>query len=162
MFIIPAIATSSIVSCRLFVSLTNFRQKDVYVYPAMPHPPTDPSPGGCITDFAAQAPPDDGKDLAMKKRLTGSTLAEITRSMAAGIDSMGGMDEFDATRTTSTIAVLDLRRAPDLGDANENGQVVTHVQVTVHHDGDDSLDVMDLEKAESLSHEDGQKVRIHS
>ena len=149
MFIIPAITTSSIVSCRLFVSLTNFRQKDAYIYPDMPHPPTDPRPGGgCNADYAAQAHPGDGKDLAIKKRCTGSTLAEIAfRNIATGIDSMSGMDEFDATRTTSTIAVLDLRREPDLGDANENGQpVVAH---------DDSLDVVDLEKAESLSHEHG-------
>ena len=148
-FIIPAITTSSIVSCRLFISLTNLRQKDVYVYPVMPH--------------AAQAHPGDGKGLAMKKRRMGSTLAEITlRSMAAGIDSMGDMDESDATRTTSTIAVLDLTREPNLGDANENGQVVVHVQMTVHNDGDNSLDVVDLERAESLSHEDGQKEGIRS
>ena len=149
MFIIPAITTSSIVSCRLFVSLTNFRQKDVYVCPAMPHPPTGPRPGGgCNTDYAAQAHPGDGKGLAMKKRRMGSTLAGITfRSMAAGIDSMGGMDDFNATRTTSTIAVLDLRREPDLGDANESGQVAAYVQMTAHHHGDDDdgLDVVDSE-----------------
>ena len=84
----------------------------------------------------------------------GSTIAETTfRSMVAGIDSMGGMDEFDVTRTTSTVAVLDLRREPDLGDVNES---VAPVQMTGHHNGDDSLDVMDLEKAESLNREHGR------
>ena len=156
MFIIPAIATSSIVSCRLFVSLTNFRHKDVH--PAVPHPPTGPRPsGGCNAGFAAQAHRGNGEGVATRTRHMGSTMAEITfRSMAAGIDSMGGMDEFDATRTTSTIAVLDLRREPDLGDANENGQVVAPAQMTARHNGDDSLDVADLEKAESLSHEHGR------
>ena len=150
MFIIPAIATSSIVSCRLFVSLTNFRQKDVYVYPAMP--PTDPRPSGGRN--TAQAHRGNGEGVATRTRRMGSTIAETTfRSMVAGIDSMGGMDEFDVTRTTSTVAVLDLRREPDLGDVNE---VVAPVQMTAHHNGDDSLDVMDLEKAESLNREHGR------
>jgi len=38
MFNIPATVTTSIVSCRSFVSLTNFTQNDVYIHPAGPQP----------------------------------------------------------------------------------------------------------------------------
>ena len=136
MFIIPAAVASCVVPCRLFVSLAELRRKNAHVQAAAP-----PRPGRAAD--------------AQGRRGTGTTIAGTAyRNMVAGIESMGDTDELDVLRTTGTIAVLDLK--PE--GITQNGRVAVHTETMVHSDdGENSVDMVDLEKAGSLSHWYGQR-----
>ena len=99
--------------------------------------------------------------------------------IGAGVDAMGqaySLDELDTTRTITTLAHVDSKRAYDFGDSiegangigSENGQlqqqVVVHMGTMVYGDGNknenpdvdcDVVNVVDLEKAETSSHGHG-------
>lgn len=131
---IPAAVASSIVACRSFVSLSNFRQKDVYVHSAVLHPPIRTRNAGS-SGYGTSS--DDSR--TEKKRKTGNSIAGIVfRSVTEGVNSMGesyGMEEFDATGTTGTLPVADVKPGYDL-ERNANGHVVVHTETMVHDHGD--------------------------
>ena len=157
MFTVPAAVASSIVACRLFVSLINFRQKGVYIQSVTPYSARGggrgSGTGGVVQDLVGAE---------KNERSIGNTLAGIVfRGMSEGINSMGqaySVDELHM-RTAATVAALDSKRGHDLGGASENAHVVLCVETTVHeHDSawkGDSVDMVDLEKAESSSSTNG-------
>ena len=155
-FRVPAVVVSSIVACRSFVSLANFRQK-VHVYSAAPYASQRMgSSGGSHGGNGSQARPGGGGP-ANNKRGIGNTVGGISlRSMGPGIDSVSEaycMDVLDRTRTTGVLAAADSKRRYDRGDANENGGVMVHMETRVQaHDDTQSEDDVDLEKAESFGH----------
>jgi len=119
MFTVPAAVASSIVTCRLFVSLTNFRQKGVYIQSVTPYS-THVATGGMGSGAG-----DVVQDLVgagKNGRGMGNTLAGIVfRITSEGVDSMGqaySMDELH-TRTTATVAALDSTRGHDLDGTSE-------------------------------------------
>lgn len=157
MFTIPAAVASAIVACRSFVSLTNFRQKDIYVHSTLPYSSTRVGTGG---DARGGGAGDAGEgSLTKKKREEGNTIAGIVfHGMGAGIESMGeaySMDELDTTKTTTTLGALDSNRAYDFGREGRDGNehVVVHMETIVHdQDGVQKgghVNVVDLEKAET-------------
>ena len=153
MFALPSAIALSVVACRSFISLTNFRQKDVYIHSAARYPSARLRPGGSSSggDVVQVRPGGYVNDSGLtKKKDVGSSIAGIIfRNMGAGVDSMGqvSMDEVDKTRITSTLAAVE----PD-----EDRGVVVHMQTIMHgHDDGQSGDInmVDLEKAESLGYD---------
>jgi len=131
MFTIPAAVASCIVACRLFVSLTNFRQNGVYVQSVTPYATRVATGGGSGAGDVIQGAGKNGRGM-------GNTLAGIVfRTMGEGVDSMDqayNMDE-PHTRTTATVAALNSKRGHDLGVTSEDAHVVVCVETTVReHD----------------------------
>lgn len=156
MFALPSAIALSVVACRSFISLTNFRQKDVYIHSAARYPSACLRPDGSSSggDVVRVRPGGYVSDSSLTKKNGGSSIAGIIfRNMGAGVDSMGqvSMGDVDKTRMTSTLAAVE----PD-----EDRGVVVQMQTIVHdHDDGQSGDInmVDLEKAESLGY--GQKSR---
>ena len=119
MFTISAAVASSIVACRSFVSLTNFRQNGLYVYSPMPRPAAGirRSRGDDVTQVCAG---EDGSN--SKKKGLGNTIAGITFRIGAGIDSMGqvySMDEVNmAARPISAVTATGSKPRCDFGGAS--------------------------------------------
>ena len=157
MFSGPAVVASSIVACRVFVCLANFQHNKVYVHSGVRYPPTGTRFGGSGSGGDIEASRDIGNSLAKSKRSMGNVIEKITfRNVAAGIDSMAqsyDMEELDASRTTGTVSVLDLKPENDFGGVNANGHVMVHTETMVH--GHYDVDEVDLEKADSLSSSSG-------
>jgi len=158
MFNIPATVTTSIVSCRSFVSLTNFIQNEVYIHPARPQP-TRFRPGGGSGNSVIQARTGYGANDNSNKRGGGKSIAGIAfRSMDTGaaesIDQAYCMDELTARRGTTP--VMDLKSGHDFGDASEPGVVLVHIATIVGRDGvvqsETHENETDLEKDQSSSH----------
>ena len=155
MFSTPAAVASSIVACRAFTSLTNFRQANVYVQPAPPYRPPPrfgEGPGGVDHVGGGGSDTDSDSGFAKKKRMGGTLAAIAFRSVVAGIDSMSGADDFGAARTTGTL-VLDLKPEYPLGGASANDQVIVQKETMVHrHDSEVEFGAA----AKSTSHAGGQ------
>ena len=144
MFIVPAAVASCIIACRSFVSLTDFRRRNVCVQPAH-RPSVDPSGGNAIQVHACGSGGCIGDSSHLKKVTSTeySIAGSAYRSVVAGINSMGqtyGLDEFDTTRTTNTFAtVQDMIRDYDFG--NQNGHVLVHTETVEYRDAEDSMDM---------------------
>ena len=146
---LPAAVATSIVACRAFVSLSNFRQQDFYVHSAMPYHSTRPRAvgGAGIGNIEARV-----GDPAKNNQGKGNTIA----NMVAGIDSMGQShiaEDHDAMRTTSTLAVTNLKF--DFGSISESWNGVVRIG-TMTHDHD-HVNLVELEKAESFGGGQGRK-----
>ena len=125
MFNTTAAITSSIIACRLFVSLSRYLKHDAYFPSARPHLATRTRPaggsGGNVSQVRAGGTDGD------------SSLAMIANSafriMGEGVDSMGQvyMDDLDVTTTASGHAVLDLKPEHDFGGGVDNRGEVIHV-----------------------------------
>jgi len=156
-FLVPTASASAIVASRLFASLVNFSQQDVYVASSRRITPVGESrpSGGNSNDGA----------LSRKRKGAGDTVAGIAfRIIGEGIDSMGGIDGEDTTTGTSGLTVLDLKPDYRSGTRNDDGKVAVRMETT-HSSGsvpgEIHADMVDLEKAESLSHERGLKSFVH-
>ena len=153
---LPAAVATSIVACRAFVSLSNFRQQDLYVHSAMPYHSTRPRAVGGAGSGNIEARLGDP---AKNNKGKGNTIANIAfRSVVAGIDSMGQShiaEDHDAMRTTSTLAVTNLRREFDFGSVSESRNGVVRIG-TMTHDHD-HVNLVELEKAESFGGGQGRK-----
>jgi len=151
-FNVAAVVASSIVACRSFVSLANFRQTDVYVHSAVPHSARLGSPGsGDVLESRAGI----GRLAKNNRGTTDNIAGSAFRSMDAGVGSMGqacGMCEL-GTGTISSFAGTNSKRVCDFEGISENGSVVVHDfdGVMMGHRMDD----VDLETAESLGHGHG-------
>lgn len=169
MFAIPAATATSIVACRAFVTLTTFRNKDMYVHSAQPYSATRVGSGNASGGGGGGGPDSvvhgraNGGSTGKKGGL-GNTIAGIAfRGMGAGVDSMGGhhaysMDELDTT--TSTLNV-DKKYGGSIDEAGYTSKVV-HMGpgatgqgggargVVVHKQSVEDSDV-DLERAESYN-----------
>ena len=156
MFYVPAAVASSIVACRAFTSLTNFRQKNIMhprppylspVSPACPHP--NRGSGN-----------DANGSVAKKSEGAGNTIMGAAfHSIVAGIDAMDqtySMDEPDVTRMTRTLAIRDLECECDSGGADKNGHIVVHTETMVHEDNV-SVDAGGFGMTNSLGHGQEQK-----
>ena len=169
MFTISAAVASSIVACRSFVSLTNFRQRDRYVYSSTPCPVTGTRPGGS-SDITQVHPSEDGTCASNGNRAgrrgLGNTIAGITFRIGAGIDSMGQVYSVDdvntATRPISALAATGSKPGCGFGDVNEKVDAAVHVETTTHSNDDvqseDHVIVVGWESVESLSHGHRQKI----
>ena len=147
MFCAPAAVASSIVACRSFVSLTDFRHKDVYIHSAMPCPQRVGPRGGDATH--ARAGVGSGNH-AKGKRGIGNVIAEIAfRSMGASADTIQPYHTDGVNTTTTASAVLDLKPEYDFGHSDENGGVMVHTETVVREGV--GVNVVDLEKGESLT-----------
>ena len=149
MFTISAAVASSIVACRSFVSLTNFRQNGLYVYSPMPRP----APGirrSRSDDVTQVCASDDGSNA--KKRGLGNTIAGITFRISVGIDSMGQvctMSEVNmAARPISALAAAESKPRRDFGGVSGKDGAAAHVETTNVQSGDHAI----VGKGESLSH----------
>ena len=138
MFILPAGAASSIVACRAFISLANFRSKAVFIPRPSPYPPARAGSGGTrgdrdITPAGAGAGGAIDNSFTGKTRRMGNTVVGIIfRSMNEGIDSMNEahtMSAPDRIRMTDMPTAMDPKGGYDLESASENGQAVVHVHV---------------------------------
>ena len=153
-FSLPGVAASSIVACRLFVSLNTFRPQNVYVHSARPQPPIRLHHAASSSDVVRQARAGGGGDNRNQKRAMGNTIAGIAfRIMSEGVDSMGEVHSMDGPGAATTIsAVLDLKPAHDFRGANESGEVVVDIETTMHGSdgasGENHANGTDLEKAE--------------
>jgi len=150
MFHVPAIVITSIVSCRSFVSLTNFTSNDVYVYPA-----GGSSGNGVIqahTSYGSGANDDNNRRGGGKLKLI------AFRSMGAGsaesMEQAYCMDELTTRRGCTP--VVDLKSWHDSGGASETGGVLMHITKIAERDSavqrETHENETDLEKTESLSH----------
>ena len=168
MFTIPAAVASSIVACRSFVSLTSFLHNDVYVHSAAPCPPSRPHPSGGFSshdDLGTDGLGCDSMTAKKKGGIVNSIAGTAFRSMGAGIDSMGqaySMDELGASRTINSLAAAASRPGYRFGGTSESDEVVVvHDRTKVDgHDGvpmGHHVNVVDLEKVESLSYGIGHK-----
>ena len=127
MFNIPATVTTSIVSCRSFVSLTNFTPNDVYIHPAGPQP-TQCRPGGGSGNGVIQPHTRYGGGAKGSSKL--KSIARIAfRSM--GVDATESMDQTycmdELTTRRGTTPVLELKSGHDFGGASEPGGVLVHI-----------------------------------
>ena len=153
MFYIPAAVASSIVACRAFTSLANFRHKSVthtrppYLSPVSPTRPR-PSRGS------------GNRSVTKESEGAGNTITGAAfRSIVAGIDAMDqtySMDEPDVTRMTRTLAIRDLECGCDSGGADKNGHIVVHTETMVHEDNV-SVDAGGFGMTNSLGHKQEQK-----
>ena len=164
MLCIPAAAASTIVACRLFISLKTFGQQDVYVHSSPSCPPTvrRSEGSGAGVDHAHVNGGGHYDSLAKRNRGTHSIAGIAFRILGEGIDSMGevhAVDGHDTATSTNALAVLDLKPKSDSGCLN--GEVVVHIETTTHTSygmqEENYANAMDLEKGESLGHEHGQK-----
>jgi len=157
-FLVPTASASAIVASRLFASLVNFSQQDVYV-----------ASSRRITPVGESLPTDGtGNDdtLSRKRNRAGNTVAGIAfRIIGEGIDSMGGMDGLDTTTGTSGLTVLDLKPDYRTGTRSDDGEAAVRMETTTHGScsvpGEIHGNMVDLEKAESLSHEHSMKSFVH-
>jgi len=158
MFTLPGVAAASIVSCRLFISLNTFQQQNVYVNAARPQPPIRLHHAAISSGVVKQARTGVGDDNNNQKRTMGNTIAGIAfRIMSEGVDSMGEVHSMDGPNAaTTTSAVLDLKPTYDFKKTSESGEVVVHIETTMHGSdgapGENHANSTDLEKGESLSH----------
>jgi len=136
-FSVPAAVASSIVACRSFVSLTNFRQK-VYVHRAPPHSSTSVGTGESSRRKVIQAraggvvTSGSGSDSSPTRKWggAGNTISTtLYRGMGAGVQSLGQTHK--------------LKCGCDVEGPRANSQVLVHVV----HDCDDA-DVVNLEMLE--------------
>jgi hypothetical protein len=159
MFNIPAASVSSIVACHLFISLTNFRQHDVYIHSVRPYLPTRVRCEGSGRNVSqAHVGGGHGSDDRLAKKMRNTVAGIAFRVIGEGVDSMSpahtcSISELGATRTISSLAAVDLR--PNLG-VNKSGEVVVHAD-TVRSDGDggkgdNGANAADLDEVESLTH----------
>ena len=163
MFTISAAVASSIVACRSFVSLTNFRQRDRYVYSSTPCPVTGTRPGGS-SDITQVHPSEDGTCASNGNRAgrrgLGNTIAGITFRISVGIDSMGQvctMSEVNmAARPISALAAAESKPRRDFGGVSGKDGAAAHVETTNVQSGDHAI----VGKGESLSHGYRQKVFV--
>ena len=154
-FLVPTAAASAIVASRLFASLVNFSQQDVYV-----------ASSRRITPVGESRPTGGSSNLSGKRKGAGDTVAGIAfRIIGEGIDSMGGMDGEDMTTGATGLTVLDLKPDYRSGTRNDSGEVAVRMETTTHGSGsvpgEIHADMVDLEKAESLSHERSLKSFVH-
>jgi hypothetical protein len=160
MFNIPATVTTSVVSCRSFVSLTNFTPNDVYVYPAGPHPARFRAGGsgnGVIqahTSYGCGGAKDNSNKRGGGKSIAGIAFRSMGAGAAESMDQAYCMDELTARRGITPD--MDRKSRHDFGDASEPSGVLVHIATIVERDGvaqrETHEDETDLEKAESLSH----------
>jgi len=143
-FSVPAAVASSIVACRSFVSLTNFRQK-VYVHRALPHSSTSVGTGESSRRKVIQARAGgvvtDGSDSSPTRKWggAGNTIATtLYRGMGTGVQSLGQTHKLGC--------------GCDVGGPRANSQVLVHVV----HDCD-GTDVVNLEMLELSSDTPTQK-----
>ena len=124
MFCVPAAVASSVVACRSFVSLANFLHDDVYIYSTTARRntrrPGGDTSGGDVTHVCA----------SHGGCASDSSVTKTTRS-AGNIPV-----RIDIPRRTSAPATVDSKFRYDSGGAGEGGEVVVHVDMTVHHDDD--------------------------
>ena len=130
MFCFPAAVASSIAACRSFVSLTNFRSKDVYVHAAAIHPPTrrHPSGGSGGSDVIQICASDNS--LAKTSRSLGIAF----RNTSACVDSVGqgySLDRLESG-TSDTPAAMNSKGGYGFGGADESGEVAVHAAMTIH------------------------------
>src|ERR1700733_14122015 len=140
MFNTAAAASSSIVACRLFVSLSRYLKHDIY-FPSTRTRPAGGS-GGNVSQVCAGGT-DGDSNLAMIAKTA-------FRIMGEGVDSMGqvcSMDDLDVATTASAHAVLDLGPGHDFGGGVDNGGEVVHVV----HGSERHVKEVDLEKVEPPS-----------
>jgi len=162
MFTIPATTISAIVSCRSFVSLTNFRSQDVYVHSTSRHHPSRYRTGGGTGYGSTLGRTDGGVDTTLgpkKSKNVGNTVAGI--AFRDGVDPMDqtySMDELSMDRGHPRRSA---KRGYDLGDTDSNGRVLVHIETIVNEHGVVPEGVhpstMDLEALESLGHGSDKK-----
>jgi len=159
MFNIPAASVSSIVACRLFVSLTNFRQHDVYIHSVRSYLPTHVHREGSGRNVrqvhATGDGGEDGSDDCLAKKMRNTVAGIAFRIVGESVDSMSlaqtcSIGELGATRTISSLAAVDLKPNPGV---NESGEVAV-LAVTARSDGDggkedNHANSADLDKVES-------------
>lgn len=154
MLCIPAAAASTIVACRLFISLKTFEQQDVYVQ-CNPSYPTIVRRSEGLRAGVAHAHVNGGGNcdsLAKRNRGIHSIAGIAFHILSEGIDSMGEVHAVDGhgmATSTNAAAVLDLKLMSDSGCLNKNGEVVVHVETTTHTsygmEGENYANEMDLE-----------------
>lgn len=131
MFTIPATAASSIAACRSFASLTNTRQRDLYVHSTIHYStPHVGAGGGDVIQARAGGTAKGVNDM-------GFAFGDISTD-ADSIDQAYSMSTIDITRMASTLAATDSRHEYGLGASQY-------------------VDVGDLEGVGSLSHSHGRK-----
>jgi hypothetical protein len=164
MLCIPAAAASTIVACRLFISLKTFGQQDVYVRSSPSYSPTirrtvrRSEGSGAGVDHAHVVGGGNCASLAKRNRGIHPIAGIAFRLISEGIDSMGEVHGVDGPgMATSTNALA--KPMSDSRCLNKDGEVVVHIETTTHTSygmqGENYANAMDLEKGESLGYEKG-------